>query len=586
MAKGEVVRSESDVLVIGGGITAVFAAIKAREAGAKVALVDKVFFGRGGCSALASGVLKIFFPEEDNMEAWVHGGTGGPTTRAFANEPLVRKAIGLSTEICTLMDRWGVKWIKDGGKILRVGSPGVEGPCNAMLDGGGPMMMMALRGEVLRRGIQVVNRVQLHDLLTSDGQHPTRGRVVGAIGVNTRSGAVHVFEARVTICATGPFHVPYPRLDRPYRLYGMPVDLSGDGHAMMLRAGAVMGKLEFGGMAISPWHFFAAPGMEMLFGLGGTSVLVNNKGERFLAHKNHRKEMTGRSSISLAVARELKEGRGPVCVDITFFTPEQRRLLKQVIPIVMGNWEAAGFDPAKDAVPYTSIFMATHSVSGGGVQVNEQMETTLPGLLAGGNCSDGAYMSMAQALPQCAAMGYIAGENAGVTYAGTAKPALVEEQVKSLQEEILRPLKREGKVTYEAVHGHIDDLYSNFIGLTLREEMGQKAVALIQGPLRDSLGKIRARDPRELGKVLGLKNFVQALEAILQVLLHRKESRGNVLRPDYPRIDNVEWLKYTRARLEHGGQLTIWDEPLPQERIDSLPRTKELHPFFRDVVIS
>jgi succinate dehydrogenase/fumarate reductase flavoprotein subunit len=60
----------TDVLVIGGGMAGASAAMKAREAGADVLLVDKAFFGRSGCSALASGVYPSYMPGDDE-EAWL-----------------------------------------------------------------------------------------------------------------------------------------------------------------------------------------------------------------------------------------------------------------------------------------------------------------------------------------------------------------------------------------------------------------------------------------------------------------------------------------------------------------------------------
>lgn len=97
-----------DVLVIGGGITGAFAAIKARERGVDVILVDKAFFGRGGCSALASGVYYASMPGDD-LEAWI----GEACSTPLINRRLAEKAI-LRTHDCLMeMDRWGGKWIKE-----------------------------------------------------------------------------------------------------------------------------------------------------------------------------------------------------------------------------------------------------------------------------------------------------------------------------------------------------------------------------------------------------------------------------------------------------------------------------------------
>jgi succinate dehydrogenase / fumarate reductase flavoprotein subunit len=577
---GDIIRWQTDVLVIGGGIAAAFAAIKARDGGADVIVVDKAFFGRGGCSALASGVFKAFLPGDD-MANWIRN-RGGPTTSMFINMELFKKGAYLSYECARLMEEWGVRWVKDGDQWQRVGSPTGGDPINLMLDGGGPMMMMALRGEVLRRGVRVINRVLINDLLTSDGRLPTQRGVVGAIGVHTRSGEIHIIEARKVIMATGPFRVPYPRLDRPYRLYSMPIDLSGDGHAAMLRAGAAMGKLELGSGSLNPWHFYTAPGLEMLSGLGGSAIFTNAAGERFLVDSTLRQSLFGRAAVGVGIAREMREGRGPVSVDITHFTPEQRRLLRQVIPIIMNNWEAAGFNPTKDAVPYALTLMATHSVMGGGAHVNEQMEATVQGLYAAGNCSDGSHMTMAQTLPECAAMGYWAGEHAGKTFRDTAPSPVVEEQINERLRGMLEPLNRPEGTSYKEVHEKMENLYSEWITYTLTDERGRGALRVLRSIIDEDLPRMGASDPRQLAKVIGIKNFLEFLEPVLTTLLHRKESRGNVLRPDYPFMDNQDWLKYTFTRKGPNGQIAIWDEPLPESRLTAVAREKQIHPFFME----
>jgi succinate dehydrogenase/fumarate reductase flavoprotein subunit len=398
--------------------------------------------------------------------------------------------------------------------------------------------------------------------------------------MNTRTGEVHAYSARKVIMATGPFRVPYPALTKPYRLHTMPIDLSGDGHAAMLRAGAVMGKLELGSGSIHPWHYFTAPGMEMLCGLGQLGIFVNGKGERFFTG-NLRQKLPGRSALGVGIATEMKAGRGPVCVDMSYFTPEQRRLLKQVIPIIMGNIEAAGFDLAKDQVPYTVTPAATNSVSGGGAHVDGGMRTNIPGLYAVGNCSDGAHMTMSQTLPECAAMGFWAGQHAGETFRDVPPPKLVQKQVTNRQQTLLSPLMRKGGPSYDEVHKRMESLYDHYITYTLTDEQGQKALAGLRSIIHEDLPRITAREPRELAKTLGLTNFLEFLEPVLTVLLHRKESRGNVVRPDYPYTDNRNWLKYTFCRKEATSEIGVWDEPLPPERLAGVERKKELHPFFR-----
>jgi succinate dehydrogenase/fumarate reductase flavoprotein subunit len=215
-----------------------------------------------------------------------------------------------------------------------------------MMAEGGPQMMMALRNETLRKGVRVVNRVMISDLLTSDGCHPTTGGVIGAVGFHTRTGEAWLFRAKATVIAAGPYRFPYAPSNKGFQ--GMPRDASADGIAMMFRAGAHLGKFEFGGGGLRPVEFHCAPALEMLGGLG--CRFVNDRGEDILATgvkqgKYSYEAITRgrRSALGNALVREAVEGRN-VYLDATHFTHEQHRLVKQVVPIVITTFERAGYD--------------------------------------------------------------------------------------------------------------------------------------------------------------------------------------------------------------------------------------------------
>jgi fumarate reductase (CoM/CoB) subunit A len=571
---------QTDVLVIGGGIAGAFAAIKAREAGAEVALVDKAYYGRAGVSALASGVYEAYMPE-DNLEAWMQGVSNNP----LVNRALAKRAILRTYDLLTEMDRWGVKWVKEGGKIVREfsGGSGLSFKTNAMMAEGGPQMMMALRNETLRRGVKVVSRVMVTDLLTSDGLHPTKGRVVGAVGVHTRTGEPWVFDAKATVVSAGPYRVPYPPLGKGFQ--GMPIDASADGIAMMFRAGAALGKFEFGGGGPHPHEFHCAPALEMLGGLG--CRFVNDKGEDILSAGNKKGKYSieeiwqaRRSTLGNALVREARAGR-QVYLDATHFTHEQHRLVKQVVPIVITTFERAGYDLSKDVVPYSQTLAATSGVAGGGARINGQCETTVRGLYAAGNCTDGAYISMGQALPGCSVLGAWAGESAAAHASKGERVRTDPVQADRLLTKAIAPLRLDYEVRYERVHGKLAQLLTEVVGYVLDGKNLEEAIGIVQKVQTEELPHLAARDFHDLAKVNGLKNFTEVLEPALQVLLRRKESRGNVLREDYPDTDNIEWAKFTVSARE-SGRIKIWEEPVPEDG-DHLPvqKTKTMHPFFR-----
>ena len=565
-----IIRHETDVLVVGGGVAAACAAIKASEAGVRVLLVDKSFFGRSGTSALASGVFQAYM-EGDDLDRWVKA-----HTNPMVNITALREGIKVTGELLQNMDRWGVKWIKNEGQIQRVDmAVGPLFPVNAMMAEGGPQFMMALRNETLRRGIDVVNRVMGTDLLTLDGVHPTKERVTGALGFDTIEGELHVFQAKSTFLCTGPVHIPYPRAGGGF--HGMPIYCTGDGAAAAYRAGAQLSKMEFlAGWGVIPAEFYSAPGLEMGAGLGVR--FINGEGTEIAGGDRIRRFRLARSVI-----REYGEGRGPIYLDATGLSPESMRLYKQVVPIVLNTYERSGYDPSRDPVPFVTMLpFQSGTLGGAGIRVGTNGATTLSGLYAAGNTSDGGFMGLAQALNLCAVGGWYAG-SAG---AASAKTRTIEEpvqgQIDRLALDISEPLERTGGTNFSSTRDELESLY----GTDITEILNGPRLETIVNKVRDIRNRLaplmKAADPHDLAKVLGMKNFLQCMEISVLAAQRRTESRGNVLREDFPYMDNENWLKYTFAKIGGNGQPELFDEPIPEDINHRIPkRTKVLHPFFR-----
>lgn len=575
------IEHETQVLVIGGGIAGALAVARAQEQGARVLLVDKSAFGRSGCSAVASGVFHVSLPGDD--PELFRSRRGG----SLVHKDRYESAEAESFEVLKLLDTWGVRWIKRDGKLVRVRAPGLPSPQEAMLEGGGPQLMMAIRAEILRRGIEVLERVMITDLLTSDGQWPTQGAVVGAVGFHRRTGEMHVFRAACTVVCTGPMKYPYAspeQVSSPSGSAGtgMPRDLSGDGLAMGYRVGCALGKMEMGGGGLIPQYLYSAPGMEMFTGLG--AIYRNRDGQSFLEDYDPvNKGFASRSDIVNAVRRELSVGRGPIHLDCRHFTDEQVQLLRVVVPIIMRNFDAAGYELARDLIPYISQFPTTQQTSGAGMVINDEARTGIPGLFAAGNTTDGAYSSMTQALPGAAATGRWAGLHAGQEAVQMPVPAVRAEQCERARATMMVPLQRAAGLTFRQVSDTLFRVIEEDIGLVMDGSRMQRAMERV-AELRDEAATgLAASDPHELVKVHSICNYLDALVPTLAVMLHREESRGNVLRSDYPYIDNERFFCYTRVRCGANGQPLVWDEPVPEETVFTYPpKTKVAHRFFAE----
>ena len=563
---------DTDVLVIGGGIAAAFAAYKARLSGSRVLLVDRSYFGRSGCSALASGVFPSYMPG-DKAEDWINGLGAGP----LVNQRLLVKSLPVMYEHLTTMDRWGVKWLKENGDIARMGAPGREFKNGAWMLEGGPQMMMAVRAGVLSSGVETLNRIAITELLTSDGKLPTEGCVVGAIGFHVRTGDIYSIGAKATIVCTGPYKFPYPW---PGSTLGfMPIDLSGDGIAMMLRAGAQLSRLELGGINLNPDHLLCAPGLESLMPSGAT--FVDQNGRRFLQdYDPKRMEMTSRALLYFAIAHQKELGNLPA-MDLRNITPERVDLLKRVIPIVMTGFERLGVNIASESVSYTYQVAATSGIFGAGARITEYGETTVPGLYAAGGCSDLAYLPGGH-LSFCSVTGDWAGQ-AAASFASRAEHKAADiTQLRSSVEAIEAPLKLSDGLAYESVHRRLGDLLMQKVGLVLHRDRLNEAINSVIDIRENDVPRLQARDHHELAKVCGLRQYCQVLEATLRAYMYRTESRVAFIREDFPVIDNVNWVKMVVIQLQN-NKLNLWDEPLPESfHLVPVRPTQHLHLVFRN----
>ena len=561
----------TDVLIIGGGIAAAFAAYKARLAGARVLLVDRSYFGRSGCSALASGVFPSYVPG-DKEEDWINGLGAGP----LVNQRLLVESLPVMYEHLTTMDRWGVKWLKENGAIQRMGAPGRSFKNGAWMMEGGPQMMMAVRAGALASGVETLNRVAITELLTSDGLLPTEGRVIGAIGFNVRDGQIYSIRAKATIVCTGPYKFPYPW---PGSTLGfMPIDLSGDGIAMMLRAGAQLSRLELGGINLNPDHLLCAPGLESLMPSGAT--FVDKNGRRFLEdYDPKRMEMTSRALLYFAIAHQKEMGNLPA-MDLRNITSERLELLKKVIPIVMTSFERLGVNIADEAVSYTYQVAATSGIFGAGARITERGETTVPGLYAAGGCSDLAYLPGGH-LSFCSVTGDWAGQTAAAFASRSQEEPIQSQQELAAAEAIEAPLERSDGLAYDAVHRRLGELLMEKVGLVLHRDRLQEAIDKVLEIRENDIPRLKARDHHELAKVWGLQQYCQVLEATLRAYLYRTESRVAFIREDFPVIDNVNWVKMVIVQ-SLGNALKLWDEPLPESfHLVPVRPTQHLHLAFR-----
>ena len=525
------IEHNTDVLVIGGGIAALFAAIAARENGAQVTLVSKSTAGMGGECIMAGGIF-LGFQEGDDLEAWIREAIS--ISDGMDDPLLVGKCILIGQKLLWLMDQWGISWEKSQEKLVTKAGLGMQYMRNAMFHDS-HQLMWTLRGKALALGVKIFDRTMMVDFLTSDGNMPTEHGVVGAVGFHIRKLENYIFKAQKVILATGAWGM------NQYQ----PMDITGDGEAMAFRMGANMRSMEQLGFTLAPKVIPSLPGMHVLTGHGAR--FINAKKERFMEkYRPDLRERSPRNVLVQAAAREIKEGRGPIYLDCTHISPEDLTRIERIIPTTVQGLSLAGISLREHAVEYMPSLYGNGPM--GGVMIDENAATNIKNLYCAGSVTDRMYAGI-PGLTGASATGYIAGKNASQEIKNDLPPEIpqdvIDEQVHGIIEMIhvfVTPHASRGHNSLNtcAIYNHLQDIVLHKIGILKEPTLLKEAIRVVS-KIKDKLPYIKAEDAHELMNALELKNILQIAELIAEASLERRESRYMHFREDYPKRDDQNW---------------------------------------------
>ncbi len=522
---------ESDILVIGGGIAGTLAGIKASEAGAKsIVQVDKGHVGKSGCSAFAAGIMFVFLPQEDDFEDWFQGEVkyGG----YIVSQSRIREHLQTIYPLVQDMEKYGVRFLRDASGNLE--RQAIRGKYPAMMFPG-YHLMDSLAKASLKRKVRHVNRVMITGLLTRGQQ------VVGAVGFHTQNGDFYIFRSKAVVLACGG--TMFKGLQPGHR------DCTADGYVAAFNAGAVLGGAESNYMMANafPARFDIGSGMNMFVGLGGK--FLNSGGERFMEkYSPTLKERALLNTLPFCFSCEVREGRGPIYMDMTHFTPAQVEKLRTVLPLAASTFESAGLiKDSKFTAPIEWMITAPNGQAG--VVANSRYESNLPGLFPVGEAA--AIRNYTLNLACAATSGAIAGPYAAKFAADNSLLQPEESQVRSSQEQIYAPLSRRRGVDPDQVILALQETLVPYgVNLLRREDRLDKSLQRVEEIRDHEVPYLRAVDPHYLRLAHEAANLVFAGELYLRSAIMRSESRLGV-REDYPYMDNINWLKLINVKKEN-----------------------------------
>jgi fumarate reductase flavoprotein subunit len=564
-----------DVVIVGGGAAGLRAAIAAVEAdpAASVALVSKVYPMRSHTVSAEGGAAAVARPD-DSLEMHAYDTVKG--SDFLADQSVIQYFVEQAPRELTLLEHWGCPWSRnpDGTVATRAFGGMTTKRTWYAADKVGFHMLHALFQHSLRFDRIVRYDEQFVTKLLVDG-----GRVHGVAALDVREGAVRAILARAVILATGGAGRVFP-----FTTNGS--IKTGDGMALAYREGVPLEDMEF-----VQYHPTGLPGTGILIteaarGEGG--LLRNRDGERFLVTRDYgvgaKAELGPRDMISRAIIREFQAGRGIEGPYGEYVHLDLRHLGEAAIdarlPFVRELAKTyADVDPVYEPIPIRPVL---HYMMGG-VDVDVDGATSLPGLYAAGECAcvslNGANRLGSNSLTECLVFGARAGEKAALFARGASAPdearARAQAEAEAARVEALRGAKRGGE-KLARVREEMQRAMEQGCGVYRDQASMARAAKELDG-LRERARRLDLADPSkvfntELVAALELENMLEVAEAIANAALARKESRGAHACSDFPTRNDAEYLHHSLVACGADGRPRVERKPValgiwqPEER--------------------
>lgn len=559
-----------DILIIGGGLAGLRAAIEAKRSGCDVAVLSKVHPLRSHSVAAQGGINAAFgntpAPVKDSWENHAFDTVKGSDYLADqdAVEVMCREGIERVLE----MEHWGTLFSRtEEGKIAQRPFGGAGFPRTAYAaDRTGHNLLHTLYEQAVGLQIPVYEEWYALSLVAEEG------RCIGLLALNLFKGEIVPIQAKATLLATGGYGRIYLRSTNA-------VINTGQGCYLGYEAGVPLEDMEF-----VQFHPTSLCGTNILItegarGEGG--YLFNAKGERFMERYAPKlMELGPRDIVARSIQTEIDQGRGfedeYVHLDLRHLGRE--KIIDRLPGIRQIAMDFAGIDPISNPIP---IQPAQH-YSMGGIPTNVDGETTLPGLFAAGECAcvsvHGANRLGGNSLLETIVFGARSGETAAQKARAKGnhldKPFL-QERLKAFESRLGEVFGRKDEEPCFRLREEMKATMTSQVGIFRKESDLLSAREKVRG-LKERFGRIGIKQKslafnHELIQYLELEGMLHVAEVIVEGALARKESRGSHFRIDFPKRDDEHWLCHTLAyKTPEGPKLgykpvTIKNYP-PKER--------------------
>ena len=598
-----------DVVIVGAGGAGLRAAVEAREAGLRVAIICKSLFGKAH-TVMAEGGAAASMGNANSNDNWmVHFRDtmrGGKFLNHFRMAELHAKE---SPDRIWELEMWGALFDRTKeGKISQRNFGGHEYPRLAHVgDRTGLELIRTMQQKIvalqqkdgretgdMEANLKVYAEFTVTDILKENG------KVAGVYGYWRENGDEILFEAPSVVIATGG-------VGKAFKITSNSWEGTGDGHALALKAGANLKDMEF--LQFHPTGMVWPPSVrgilvtESVRGEGG--VLTNTNGERFMFNyipevfkdkyatteeeadrwytdqDNNRRppELLPRDEVARAINSEVKAGRGTehggVYLDVSKRLSAE--VIKKRLPSMWHQfYELAGVDITKEPM---EVGPTCHYVMGGvDVEPDTAAAIGVPGLFAAGEVAGGMHGSNrlgGNSLSDLLVFGRRAGAAAAEYAKANGANPVSDATLAQAAERIEAPFKNSGGENAYSLHAELQEVTHNLVGIIRTGAEVKEAIAKI-ADIRARSQKVSVAGNRQFNPgfhlAFDLDNMLLVAESTAKSAILREESRGGHTRDDFPGMSNT-WRQVNHISSFNGSEVTVTARALP-------PMPKELFDLF------
>ena len=578
---------QTDVLTIGGSGASITAAISAIRSGVNTTIVSKGKIGKTGNAIMAGGGFSLDGKSAHDICKQQQADVNFTKEIRFDNmvkescylgdQKLIQQYVDDSPKIFEELLQWG----KRANQLF------VFLPPNFWFSAG------RCWGNAIKQGLKEHDKINVFEDTTIIDLLVKENKVVGAIGLDIYSGELILFKAKAVILGTGGF--------QPYSFKNTVTDMTGDGPAMALRAGARLADMEFllfFPTAISPNEIKGSiyPYMfEVL--MGATGILpeyrdVNGEVIKIpeKALKLSKGSKLGKLVTTYYWGKSVEKGKGTknngIYWDYSRYSKEELDKAINKFFDNISHWYKKGFYQGEDMTIIKEKILNNEYLeigpcceySNGGILINEKMETDIKGLFAGGEAASGVFgaMRVGDGLTEMIAQGYRAGISAS-EFSKTVEHEKVDNyQVDQILEELQKILKNDKGINPFEVKKHLEFVADEGFSFYRNEEKFNKAFEMLD-KVKDEISCMSIKNKSsyynlELLTAIQNKNLLVCLETGMRAAQMRKESRGCHIRTDYPEVNHDDWcVRLTSSLKDEKLEIT---KSKPNVTKNELPRGK------------